>query len=501
MKQKILLALSICLIATSCKKEFLSKTPISSLSATDFYQTQSDFDQAVVGAYVPLRPLYGVGLADYGAWSMGEMRSDNTCFIYNYANRGYSDRESVETFLDDANGGAVANKYDNDYIIIGRANQILSQIDKSALTDAAKANDKGQALFLRAFAYFDLVQYFGDVPLVLIPPTTYDETQVGRTAVADVYKQIIADATAAATLLPPPASQAKGHVANGAAYTLLGNVYLVQKQWANAESALKNVTGYSLLSDYAAVFDPANKNNAESIFEVQYWDDPAAGQASNFAYNFLPILPDPGVIPGFPSSSSNTYAGWNTPTPDLIASYEAGDKRLAASIGFYTGGVYVNTPYIKKYVHGAKIAPNTNDDFPIYRYAEVLLMLAEALNEEGKSGEALSYLNQVHANPRTGLTAIGTGDQTALRAAILHERQIELAFENKRWLDLVRTGNAITVMTAQGTKIKANPLAYYYPVSVTPVPASYNISATKLLFPLPQREIQINPKLKQNPGY
>ncbi|HEX8018676.1 RagB/SusD family nutrient uptake outer membrane protein [Mucilaginibacter sp.] len=501
MKHKILLALLICLLFGACKKQFLDKTPISQLSAVDFYKSQSDFDQAVVGIYVPLRPLYGVGLADYGAWSMGEMRSDNTCFIFNFANRGYADREGVETFLDDVNGGGASNKYDNDYIIIGRANQVLAQIDNVGLTGTAKDNDKGQALFLRAFAYFDLVQYFGDVPMVLAPPTTYDQTQVGRTAVADVYKQIIADATAAAALLPLPANQTKGHVAKGAAYTLLGNVNIVLKQWAAAETALKNVSGYSLLPDYASVFDPNNKNNAESIFEIQYWDDPAAGQASNFAYNFLPILADPGVISGFPSGSSNTYAGWNTPTPDLIAAYEAGDKRLNASIGFYTGGIYVNIPYIKKYVHGAKIAPNTNDDFPVYRYAETLLLLAEALNEQGKSGEALTALNQVHANVRTGLTPIAAADQATLRNAILHERQIELAFENKRWLDLVRTGTAAAVMNAQGAKIKANPKAYYYPTGISPVQASYNVTTSRLLFPIPAREVQINPKLTQNPGY
>lgn len=492
--------LASCLV-TSCSKDFLTKTPISSVSAETFYKTQSDFDQAVVGMYAPLRNLYGVGLADFGAWSMGEMRSDNTCFIYNFANRGYSDREGVETFLDDANGGAVSNKYSNDYVIIGRANQILSTIDKSILTDSAKANDKGQALFLRAFAYFDLVQYFGDVPLVLMPPANYDQTQIGRTSKDEVLKQVVADATLAAQLLPLANKQIKGHVAKGAAFTLLGNVNIVLKKWSDAETALKSVSGYSLLNDYSSIFDPSNKNNAESIFEVQYWDDPAAGQASNFAYNFLPVLSDPGAIAGFPSSSSNSYGGWNTPTPDLINSFANGDKRKDASIGFYTGGGYNNIPYIKKCVHGAKIAPNTNDNWMVYRYAEVLLFLAESLNEQGKTGEALTTLNIVHAHSRTGLSTLNISDQGALRNAIIQERQVELAFENKRWTDLVRWGKAIDILTAQGQKIKTNAQAYYYPSGVDPVPASYNVTQNRLLFPLPQREIQINPKLKQNPGY
>ncbi|RYY36503.1 MAG: RagB/SusD family nutrient uptake outer membrane protein [Sphingobacteriaceae bacterium] len=485
-------------VFTSCKKDFLNKLPETVVPAEDFYKTESDFQQANIGLYNPLRTLYGTGLADYGAWAMGEMRSDNTTFSFNSANRGYADRESVETFMDDANSGATSNKYNNDYIIIGRANQVLKTIDAATFAEDKKNSYKGQALFLRAFAYFDLVQYYGDVPLTLVPPTSYDQTNIPRTPKDQVYAQIIADATLAASLLPPPSNETKGYVANGAAYTLLGNVYLVLKQWADAEEALTKVTGYSLLSDYAAVFDPANKNNAESIFEVQYLDEPTAGSASNFAYNFLPILADPGVISGFPSSNTNAYAGWNTPTPDLVAAYEPGDKRLNASIGFYTGEGYTNRPYIKKYVHGAKIAPNTNDNFPIYRYAEVLLMLAEAQNEQGKA-TALATLNLVHANSRTGLDPIISTVQ--LREAIQHERQIELAFENKRWLDLVRTGTAVSVLNAQGVKIKADPQAYYYPEGIAPVASTYNVTENRLLFPIPQREIRLNPLLTQNPGY
>lgn len=487
-------------ILSACKKEYLTNLPETVVSVENFYKTEADFQQANIGLYQPLRTVYGTGLADYGAWSMGEMRSDNTTFSYNAANRGYADRENVDLFMDDANSGSISNKYNNDYIIIGRANQILKTIDAATFDQTKKNNYKGQALFLRAFAYFDLVQYFGDVPLSLIPPTSYEETSLPRSPKDAVYTQIVADATAAAGLLPPPSVDTKGYVANGAAYTLLGNVYLVLKQWANAETALSKVTGYSLITDYAAVFDPNNKNNAESIFEVQYLDEPTAGAASNFAYNFLPILNDPGVIAGFPSSNTNAYAGWNTPTPEITNAFDPSDKRKAASIGFYTGGGYVNRPYIKKYVHGAKIAPNTNDNFPVYRYAEVLLMLAEAQNEQGKA-TALGNLNAVHANPRTGLSPITATGQTQLRDLIQLERQLELAFENKRWLDLVRTGTAVTVMTAQAAKIKANPQAYYYPAGISPIPASYNITTTRLLFPIPQREVRLNPAVTQNPGY
>ncbi|SHM12921.1 RagB/SusD family nutrient uptake outer membrane protein [Flavobacterium saccharophilum] len=500
MKIKILIAVSVLMLSASCSEDFLDKLPETVVSAENFYKTETDFKLATVGMYVPLRNLYGTGLADFGAWAMGEMRSDNTVFIYNYNNRGYADREYVDQFIDDSNGGGVSNKYQNDYIIIGRANQILSKIDAADFDQTKKNNYKGQALFLRAFAYFDLVNYFGSVPLTLVPPTSYGETITPQSPVEDIYKQIIADATEAASLLPTKASQDAGFVANGAAYTLLGNVHITLKQWPEAEAALLKVQGYSLLGDYAALYDPANKNNAESIFEIQYLDEPTANAASNFAYNFLPILADPGVIPGFPSGSSNTYAGWNTPSPELIAAYQPGDLRKAKSIAFYTGEGYNNIPYIKKYVTGAAIAPNTNNDWPVYRYAEVLLFLAEAMNEQGKP-QALTYLNQVHANPRTGLTPITISDQTQLRDLIQEERRIELAFENKRWLDLVRTGKAIQVLKAQGENIKANPQKYYYPVNITPPASSYNVSEKHLLFPIPEREIRLNPSFKQNTGY
>ncbi len=487
---------------SSCNDEYLTNLDVTKVSAESFYQTESDFALANVGMYVPLRNLYGSSLADYGAWAMGEMRSDNTCFIYNLDNRGYADREYVDQFIDDSNGGAISNKYDNDYIIIGRANQILARIDEADIEEDVRNNYKGQALFLRAFAYFDLVQYFGDVPLVNVAPTTYDETIVGRTSADDIYDQIIKDATEAASLLPSFSEQTRGYVADGAAYTLLGNVYLVLEEWAKAEAALLNVKGYSLLSDYASIYDPDNKNSDEMIFEVQYTVTDDYGYASYFTYNFLPILDDPGVIDGLPSSNSNAYAGWNAPTPDLISLFDENDLRFEASIAFYTGGDYVDQPYIKKYVHSCNIYPYCEEDWPIYRYAEVLLMLSEAINEQGgRSGEALSYLNAVHAHSRTGLSELAISDQDELRDAIMLERQLELAFENKRWLDLVRTGKAIEVMQAHSAKVLADPQAYYYPAGVTPTTDSYQVDAHRLLFPIPEGELEINPLLTQNDGY
>jgi hypothetical protein len=122
MKIKISTAVIAAILLSSCSDEFLTKYPETVVSAETFYKTEADFRQAIIGTYVPLRNVYGTGLADYGAWAMGEMRSDNTAFIYNAANRGCADREYIDQFIDDSNGGGVSNKYQNDYIIIGRAN-------------------------------------------------------------------------------------------------------------------------------------------------------------------------------------------------------------------------------------------------------------------------------------------------------------------------------------------------------------------------------------------
>ncbi|MCV9387404.1 RagB/SusD family nutrient uptake outer membrane protein [Reichenbachiella ulvae] len=504
MKLKIYIVAMLGIVFSACQDDLLTKLPETVVSSGDFYKTAEDFQQATVGMYAPLRELYGTGLGndDFGDWTIDEMRSDNTCFIYNF-NRGFAGIEQYDQFIDDANGAGAGNKYNNDYIIIGRANQILDKIDGADIDEAAKNNFKGQALFMRAFAYFDLIQHFGAVPLILNPPTSYEETGSPRVSTEEIYAEILADVELAATLLPDRASQAVGFVSNGAAYTLLGNMHLVREEWAAAEDALMQVSGYALMDDYASIFFPSNKNNTESIFEIQYWEDQSAGLASNFAYQFLPSLSNIGVVPGFPNGYANGAGGWNIPTPDLLAAYEPGDLRLDASVGYITADTYVNTPYIKKFVHGSNIAPNTNNNWPVYRYAEVLLMIAEAKNEQGEA-DALTYLNMVHAHSRTGLAPIAAASQAQLRDLIMQERRIELAFENKRWLDLVRTDQAVAVMNAHGAEILADPQAYYYPVGVEPPAGAYQVTTEDLLLPIPQREIRINPEIgqeDQNPGY
>lgn len=485
------------LMLASCQ-DFLEVAPESSLTTTTFFKTDADFVQGVNSIYEQLHDVYGVSSTDNpgsGAWIMGEMRSDNTHYILNTGNRGFETCEYIDNFVDDKQNGYSNNKYYNNFILISRANQVIAQLETASITESVAANVKGQALFLRALSYLDLVQYFGDVPMPLTPATNMAETALPRTAKADIFAQIIKDATEAASLLPNKATQDKGRATSGAAKMLLANAYVVLKDWAKVETNIKSILSeYSLLTKYSDIYEISNKNNAESIFEVQFMQGATQGQRSNFIYNFLPRLSDPSIVTGV-AGSANSQGGWNTPTPDMIAAYEAGDIRKDASIAYVEG-----YPYIKKYSHAHSIWNNTDDNWPVYRFSEALLFLAEALNEQAKPAEALPYLNQVRT--RAGLTSVTETGQVALRDRILKERRVELAFENKRWLDIVRTGKMVEIMTAHGAKIKATPMSYYYPAGYQPVASAYTgITAAREIFPIPYREIQLNPALTQNAGY
>ena len=496
MKIKIIIAGMGLLMLGACKKSFIELAPKTRVTEANFFVTAADYQQAIVGAYQPLQGPNNAGLYS-NAYVMGEMRSDNATYFASPGLQGgeFTDKYNISGFLDVPVNGVTSNKYVTCYSGIARTNSILVRIDNASIDAATKSNVKGQAQFLRAFYYFELVQYFGGVPLHLKEVTSPAETSLPRSSVADVYTQIIADATSAATLLP--AKQATlGMVTQGSAKTLLGYVYMTLKQYSSAQKVLTDVTGlgYSLLPTYASVFDPANKNNAESIFEVQYLEGPA-GLQSNFAFQFAPNVTDVTNILGV-SGNNQTTGGWDKPTPDLIASYEAGDTRKAATIAssyIAPDGSTVTDNYVIKYTHPPySVYNNTGEDWMVYRYADVLLLLAESLNEQGNIGQAIPYLNQVRA--RAGLAATKAASQTDLRTAIAHERRVELAFENHRWLDLVRTGQAIPVMTAFGVTIKQQE-------TYIPAAAYTNINANRLIFPIPQTEIDGNHLLTQNPGY
>jgi hypothetical protein len=480
--------------AASCSKDFLALDPQSTIPATNFYKTEADLSQAVTACYSPVRDLTNV---DY--WLYGEMRSDNSFFQYNNANRGLeTQREYVDEFLVSATSETVQELWTLSYKSISNCNDVLAHIDDASISsDATKNQFIGEVEFLRAYNYFILVQQFGGVPLRLTSVTSpADAPSTGRASVDEVYTQIIADLTDAVSKLPVSydAGQ-KGRATKGAAETVLANVYMVQKNWDGAITALRDVMslGYSLLPDYHSIWDPANKNNAESIFEIQYLGS-QSGLSSSFMYTFVPFTSGSNIT-GDAGTGLGVGSGWNIPTQDMLDAYEPDDKRKDASltVGFTDEtGAFVNMPYVTKYNWGFTSPGQTNVDFILYRYADVLLMLAEALNEKGYNvGEPFSLINEVRK--RAGLedlTAVDVPNQSSFRDTVAHERRVELAFENHRWYDLVRTGKAVSVMNANGVYQKAN--YSFYPA------ASYNVTENKLLLPIPQREITID-KLEQNP--
>lgn len=507
----------ISLATTSCKK-FLNEVNPNFTTPDSYFKNQNDFDLAVNGAYSQLRGLYN----NKSAWIMGEMRSDNTHYDYKSSDQAVAtvNRYAVADFLDDKYNNQTPPKWNSGYNTISAVNVILDHIDDIQLSASARNAIVGQAKFIRALAYFDLVRFYGGVPIYKRAPLSREETYIPRASVQEVYDLILSDATDAAARLEAPAFPQTGRATKGAALTLLGDVYLTLKKYDQAESVLKQVTamGYTLFQNYGDAFQLSNKNGKESVFEIQFNTGLAVPQANTDAsvYNFLPRMANTSVVTGVNFNSITNTGGFNTPTQDLINAYETGDQRLDASIAVAEGSFNasddftatavksvinytppagkVGRPFPKKFLHTHTIGNQTNDNWPVYRYAEVLLLLAESLNQQGKSGEALVYLNTVRQRAfGDALHDISTTDQAALQAAILQERRVELAFENKRWLDLVRSGKAISVMTDFGVQQKAR---YSYLQA-----GSYNVTQNRLLFPIPNAEILLNDKLTQNPGY
>jgi tetratricopeptide (TPR) repeat protein len=493
----------------SCSNDFIEIVPQGSVTTASFYKTLSQFEQALIGAYASIRDAKG----SIASWVMGEMRSDNTHYEYNNLNRGtaFSEREDMAGFLDDNSSSYISSKYNACFIGIARVNQILDKIDGAEINQQGKDRISAEAKFIRALLYFELVRYFGGVSLHLNAVEGAAQAYLPRSSVAEVYQAIESDLQDAIQNLPVASFPQNGRATKGAAHVLLADAYMAQKKYAEAETELRAVLpmGYELLPDYGSVFNINNKNSRESIFEIQYQEG-NQGQQSNFLYPFLPLSADVSLITGIQSQNRNG-GGWNTPTQEMIDTYESGDSRLDASIGIVEGtgpiGAMIiervtspigyTTPegkrsyvFIKKYLNPHSVENNTDDNFPIYRYSDALLLLAESLNEQNKSLEALDYLNIVRE--RADLSPSDEVNQDLLRDIILHERRIEFAFENKRWLDLVRTDRAVEVMNAHGEYLKA-----IHPILRD---VSYNVTPHRLLFPIPQREILIG-SLEQNPGY
>lgn len=462
----------------SCKKSFLELAPPSNANVNSFYKTPQDIEQGVNAAYGSLQLD---GQYKYAYWELAETRSDNSM---NWDGAGNFPDAEIDQFKETSANAIITSAWVDTYHGILLCNVVLDRAGGVPMDETLRGRYIGEAKFLRALMYFNLVRIYGDVPLVTSETKSVTEGYAQtRVPVAKVYDQIIADLSDAEQKLPVSYTGANiGRATKGAAKGLLGEVYLTKKDFANAQTKLKEVIdlgAYSLLPNYADLWKTVNANNMESLFEVQFKKG-GLGTGSNYYLQFAPRNSGT-VITGLGFAQ-----GRNIPTNDVANAYESGDLRRSASLAdsYVMNGTTINDKYTLKFRDVPYVDGDADNHWPVLRYADVLLMYAEAINEKngGPSPEAYSALNSVRA--RAGLTAATAGlshDAFALR--IEHERQVELAFEGHRWFDLVRTGRALAVMNA------------HFAGAIT-------VQPFQLLYPVPQSQVTINPDgIKQNPGY
>ena len=484
------------LLLSACAKTFTSSsdTLLGQPSSSGFWQTANDATSAVNSIYGNLRVWDNTAFPAIAVESMGSddvtkgSVSSDASYLFEYDNFTIDPSESqLESF------------YQGQYQNINFCNQVLDHVDTMASVDASlKARYLAEAKFVRAWSYFRLERAFGNVPLVLHVPLTPAEQNPAQSTPTQIWAAIEQDLTDAASVLPATYGPADvGRATKGAALALHAKVAMYQKNWADVVTYTNQVTAlgvYSLFPDYYQMFRFANENCSESIFEIQC--DYVPGNADINSSQYSQVQGDRDVtVPG------SVGWGFNVPTQNLVSEFEAGDPRLTGTVmmqGTTTpsgdpvpmAAAGAPTMYcMKSYVPFAIAAQNPNQgcaqNVRMIRYADVLLMNAEANNETGNTAAALASLEMVRArarakstNPATDLPAVTTTDQGALRTAIYHERRVELAMEYDRYFDVIRQGRASTVF---------GPLGW---------------TAKNTYWPIPQNEIDISGgKLIQNSGY
>lgn len=479
MKKIISILAIVSVIMVSCKKSFIEINPESAVGVDAVYKTDKDFKDATTGVYSTYADQY------QNFWLFGDMRADDSWqqVIKN------STQYFMDVFTTNSSDGVISSTWLNYYKIIYGTNTILTKIEAA---DAAVVTNKkryiAEAKFLRALAYFDLVRIFGDVPLLTKPVIIDESYKIGREKLETVYTQlIIPDLIAAEADLPSKYAGADiGRATKGAAASLLGKVYLYRKDFVNAETRFQEVTtmGYSLLPVYNDLFNyTKDEHHSEYIFDIEY--EQGFGRGSIFTNQFMPNSGPMATFYGI----NGTLQEANSPTLNLINAYTPGDLRkditVGVSGGFINGaGAFVALPaqtsqtYTKKYLTPVLTGNDSRANWKVIRYGDVLLMYAEALNENDKTTQALSILNQIRT--RAGVPTYSGLTQADTREKIYLERRLELSFEGSRWFDLVRTDRAFTTMKAMG------------------------MLEFMTVFPVPLTQIQLikNPSLfPQNPGY
>jgi hypothetical protein len=494
---KILSMVMVVAMLSSCKK-WVDYNPHQDYQITDldYLKSESDYRTMEVSVYSPLQWLNQ-------AVPIGDIASDNSVTGGENASDVLG-LQQIDDYTLTANNDYLTEIWKSGYEGINRANYLTQYKDKNPAGDAVLFTGKdamyGEIYFLRAYYYFTLVRFFGDVPLFTDKRLSItDSRSLKRTAAADVYKQIELDLVAAIAVLPTSPSQ-PGRITKYAAQALLGKVYLYENKFDAAATMLENVVNgpFSLVTNFASIFLPTGENGPESVFEIQYsnlspyynWGGATRGQG-NYSVQQCGIR---GL-----NGSSPYAAGWSTnlPTQDLANAYTAGDQRKSATvldIEAYKAAnpqfniTYQIAPYKNTGLYNQKYLPrkgetsgqlelNYSNNFRTIRYADVLLMAAEANNRSTTPNtvKAQFYLNKVRqrafGDNLHNISATGS----VLNQAIWDERRLEFAMEGDRFFDLVRIGQA-------ATKIKG-----------------FSDPKNKL-FPIPQIEIDIS-ALTQNPGY
>ena len=480
-----LIAIALLGFSFSSCSDFLEQNPQTDLSENDFYKTADDILSAVNGAYSSLQE------GDiYGNWYVfGEIPSDNT---RNQLSGSVTTQNEFDQFYIDTQNSMIANFWKAAYKVINRTNTILGRIDGIEINTELANRYKLECKFIRALMYFNLVRVYGDVPLVLKEISISESYDILREPKENVYNQIIADLKEAQDLPVSYSTAEDGRATQGAAKALLANVYMTLHKYAEAETILAEIINsgrYSLLENtpgslnidgYKNVFSPVNHNSKEGIFEIQFLKG-GYGEGSNYANNFAPENSGTNVV------AVGGTGGNNIPEMDIYNAYEEGDLRrdFSMSLGYYDNrknNEWVESRYVCKFMDVPYQNNDASNNSPVIRYADVILMYAEALNQNGKTAEACKYLNMTRRRgfgsqtPETSPLDLQTTDKAQFALMVEQERRVELAFENHRWFDLIRTGRAVEVMRSKG----------------------FSLNETNLICPIPQKQIDVNPKLTQN---
>lgn len=502
----------LCLLAllplASCKDDFLVQTDPNSVATSDYFKTENDVLLALNGVYQSIRSANAIG---EGSGLFSEERSDNTGRNDNQSNAG-------EPFQFNDFSILPSNTYLKShwlalYQCITRSNQVLAGMEPITFTNAdTKAQYNAEAKFIRALIYFHLVRKWGDVPLVTKPLSTVAEVSAStfREKKEKVYEQIVADLTEVVTS-PLPDHQPlanKGRVSKVAGYALLGQVYLTMATTLDAANRAANLTAakanltlaytkrtFGALKEipYADVFDVAKKStNPEIIFQI-------ANKQGDINYSSSIAATNQAQGETINSLKTNTGVGGNV-TPDLVKEYEETDVRKDFSIK-YANAATVKDYFITKF-RDASSAAGTNgyggNDWILIRYADVILMLAEVNLYLGEEGTAIQFLDLVRE--RAGMPKYDVAKTNAtysskfptLKLAILHERRVELAFENHRWFDMLRFFTPADLVTY----VRAKSQADFGVAKLT------NFGSKDYYYPIPFDENKLNPeKMYQNPGY